>query len=105
MLAHAQESHVFPFDQVGWSPTGLPDAEMAILWGSEADGTAMWAFRLQPGVAIPPHTHSRDYWGLAVQGRWQPGEHKPGPQARCGSYDRCNWISVLYFPFSEAIPT
>jgi quercetin dioxygenase-like cupin family protein len=71
MLAHAQDGEIIPFDNVRWQPAGLPGAEMAMLWGNEADGTAMWAFRLQPGVAIPPHTHSKDYWGVAVQGRWE----------------------------------
>ncbi|KAB0507603.1 hypothetical protein F7R05_28670 [Pseudomonas koreensis] len=70
-LIHAQEGHVSPFDKVRWQNAGLPGAEMGVLWGRKADGTAVWAFRLQPGVAIPPHTHSRDYWGVAVQGRWE----------------------------------
>lgn len=62
--------HVFRFDDVAWQETGLDGAEMAILWGSEEEGDAIWAFRIQPGVAIPPHTHSNDYWGIAVQGNW-----------------------------------
>lgn len=66
----ANESHIYKFDNVAWQPAGIKGAEMAILWGNEANGTAIWAFRLQPGVAIPPHTHTRDYWGLAVQGKW-----------------------------------
>lgn len=69
-LATAQDGDVFRFDQVQWQPAGLKGAEMAVLWGNEAEGTAVWAFRLQPGVAIPSHTHSADYWGVAVQGRW-----------------------------------
>lgn len=69
-LAAAQDGDVFRFDRVQWQPAGLEGAEMAVLWGNEAQGTAVWAFRLQPGVAIPPHTHSKDYWGFAIQGRW-----------------------------------
>lgn len=68
--AVADEQHIFMFDDVDWQPAGLEGAEMAILWGSEEDETAMWAFRLQPGVAIPAHTHSNDYWGFAIQGNW-----------------------------------
>ena len=69
-IAHAGEDHIFKFDDVDWQPAGLEGAEMAILWGSEEDNDAIWAFRLQPGVYIPPHTHSNDYWGFAIQGNW-----------------------------------
>lgn len=69
-LAQASDGHVFKLDQVQWQPAGLKGAEMAVLWGKESEGTAVWAFRLQPGVAIPAHTHSKDYWGFAVQGKW-----------------------------------
>lgn len=62
--------HVFKFDDVAWQETGLDGAEMAVLWGREEDGNAIWAFRIQPGVGIPPHMHTNDYWGIAVQGRW-----------------------------------
>ncbi len=69
-FAHAQAEHVFKLDQVKWQPAGIPGAEMAMLWGNDSQGTAVWAFRLQPGVAIPAHTHSKDYWGFAIQGKW-----------------------------------
>jgi hypothetical protein len=69
-FSHAHDQHIFKFDQVKWTPAGLDGAEMAILWGSESEGNAVWAFRLQPGVAIPAHTHSVDYWGFAIQGKW-----------------------------------
>jgi hypothetical protein len=69
-VAQADDGHVYKFDKVKWMPAGLEGAEMAVLWGSEAEGNAMWAFRLQPGVAIPAHTHSVDYWGFAIQGKW-----------------------------------
>ncbi len=69
-FAQAQDGHVFKLDQVAWQPAGLKGAEMAVLWGDEAKGTAVWAFRLQPGVAIPPHLHTKDYWGFAIQGQW-----------------------------------
>lgn len=68
--ATADDGHIFPFDDVDWQPAGLDGAEMAVLWGNEDEGNAIWAFRLQPGVEIPPHTHTNDYWGIAVQGNW-----------------------------------
>lgn len=61
---------VHHFDQVDWQPAGVKGVDMAILWGKEEDSTAVYAFRIQPGVVIPAHTHSRDYWGVAVQGKW-----------------------------------
>ncbi|MES0870974.1 cupin domain-containing protein [Pseudovibrio sp. SCP19] len=66
----AEEKHIFKFDDVAWQETGLEGAEMAVLWGKEEDGSAVYAFRIQPGVGIPPHTHSNDYWGMAIQGNW-----------------------------------
>lgn len=69
-LSYAQDNHIYQLDHVKWQPSGLKGAEMAILWGDESKGNAVWAFRLQPGVAIPPHIHSKDYWGFAVQGQW-----------------------------------
>lgn len=68
--AQAGDGHIVHFDDVAWQPAGLDGAEMAILWGSEDDSTAIWAFRLQPGVAIPAHIHSNTYRGFAIQGNW-----------------------------------
>lgn len=66
----ADSKHIIEFDDVAWKKTGLEGAEMAILWGKEEDGSAVFAFRIQPGVSIPPHFHKNDYWGIAVQGNW-----------------------------------
>ncbi|KIC12128.1 hypothetical protein RA19_02440 [Leisingera sp. ANG-M1] len=69
-IAQAGEQHIVNFDDVDWQPAGLEGAEMAVLWGSEEESSAIWAFRLQPGVAIPAHTHSGTYRGFAIQGNW-----------------------------------
>lgn len=72
-MTHADESssdHLINFDDVAWQEAGLDGAEMAVLWGREDDNSAIYAFRIQPGVEIPSHTHSNDYWGIAVQGNW-----------------------------------
>ncbi|WP_420546757.1 cupin domain-containing protein [Curvivirga sp.] len=68
--AQAESDHVFKFDDVAWQETGLEGAQMAILWGKEEDNSAVFAFKIQPGVEIPPHLHANDYWGIAVQGNW-----------------------------------
>ncbi len=67
-IAQAEEVH--KFDQVDWKPAGIKGIDIAVLWGNEADSSAVYAFRFQPGVVIPAHIHSRDYWGIAVQGKW-----------------------------------
>ncbi len=72
-VVHANETnsnHLINFDDVAWQETGLEGAQMAVLWGSDADNSTIYAFRIQPGVEIPPHTHRNDYWGVAVQGNW-----------------------------------
>jgi len=61
--------HLINFDDVAWATIG-EGVEEAILWGSEEDNNAVWAFRMQPGVAFPLHSHTQDYHGLAVQGTW-----------------------------------
>lgn len=66
----AQAGEVVKFDQLNWQSAGLKGVDMTVLWGKEEDSTAVYAFRIQPGVVIPAHTHSRDYWGVAVQGKW-----------------------------------
>ncbi len=68
--AGENDDHVIKFDDVDWQETGLDGAEVAVLWGSEEGGDAIYAFRIQPGVELPLHTHSNDYWGIAVQGNW-----------------------------------
>jgi anti-sigma factor ChrR (cupin superfamily) len=70
VAADADVGPVNMFGEIAWQQTGLDGAEMAILWGSEETGHAVWAFRIQPGVEIPPHTHGHDYRGIAVQGEW-----------------------------------
>ncbi len=64
-------SHVIKFDDVAWQNTGLEGVEMSILWGDEKDTSAIYAFRIQPGVTIPAHTHANDYRGIAIQGNWE----------------------------------
>jgi len=70
-IASADDSqgHVIKYDDLAWQVAG-DGAEAAILWGSEEDGNAVWAFRMQPGTEFPLHAHTEDYHGLAIQGNW-----------------------------------
>ena len=68
--------YITKFDDVAWQNAGLEGVEMSVLWGDEANGSAVYAFRIQPGVAIPAHLHSNDYWGIAVQGNWEHTDHR-----------------------------
>ena len=67
--AEENSEHITMYDNVAWQPAG-EGAEAAILWGSEEDNDAVWAFRMQPGTAFPLHAHTHDYNGLAIQGNW-----------------------------------
>lgn len=67
--AEGNSGHVTKYDDLAWQPAG-EGAEATILWGSEEDGSAVWAFRMQPGVEFPLHAHTNDYNGLAIQGNW-----------------------------------
>lgn len=57
------------FDDVAWVQIA-DGVEEAVLWGSEEENNAVWAFRMQPGVGFPLHAHMHDYHGLAIQGTW-----------------------------------
>lgn len=67
--ADENSGHLTNFDNVAWKTVG-EGVEEAILWGSEEENNAIWAFRMQPGVEFPLHAHTHDYHGLAVQGTW-----------------------------------
>jgi len=61
------ETHVALKD-VEWVDA-LPGVQLALAWGDDATGAA-WLFKMDPGVALPMHTHTNDYWGLSIQGNW-----------------------------------
>ncbi|MGB3277696.1 MAG: hypothetical protein WBA92_00750 [Pseudorhodobacter sp.] len=67
--AEESSEHFTNYDNLAWEQVA-EGAEAAILWGSEEDNDAVWAFRMQPGVAFPLHAHTHDYNGLAIQGNW-----------------------------------
>ncbi len=54
---------------VKWEDAPLPGVQFAIAWGEDATGAA-WLFKIDPGVALPMHTHTSDYWGLTISGTW-----------------------------------
>ncbi|PXW67565.1 hypothetical protein C7964_106140 [Loktanella sp. PT4BL] len=56
-------------ENVAWEDAPLPGVQLALAWGEDATG-ATWLFKMEPGVALPMHTHSSDYWGLTIQGNW-----------------------------------
>jgi anti-sigma factor ChrR (cupin superfamily) len=62
------ESHV-SLDAVEWVDAPIPGVQLALAWGDDATG-ARWLFKMDPGVALPMHTHTHDYWGLSIQGTW-----------------------------------
>jgi quercetin dioxygenase-like cupin family protein len=59
----------FLYADVEWSFAPMPGFALGQVWGDAEDGKA-WLFRLDPGVTLPMHWHSHDYWGMAIQGQW-----------------------------------
>lgn len=71
--AHAEdhghaETH-FALANVEWVDAPIPGVQLALAWGDDATGAA-WLIRMEPGVALPMHTHTHDYWGLSIAGTW-----------------------------------
>ena len=62
------EHHV-AFENVEWFDGPAPGVQLAHLWGDDETG-ARYFFKLEPGVAVPMHVHTHDYWGMTIQGNW-----------------------------------
>jgi len=62
------DTHV-ALDAVAWEDAPLPGVQLALVWGDDATG-ARWLIKMDPGVALPMHTHTHDYWGLSISGTW-----------------------------------
>lgn len=62
------ENHV-ALENVEWVDAPIPGVQLALAWGDDATG-ARWLIKMNPGVALPMHTHTHDYWGLSIQGTW-----------------------------------
>jgi len=62
------EQHV-ALENVEWVDAPIPGVQLALAWGDDATG-ARWLIKMDPGVALPMHTHTHDYWGLSIQGNW-----------------------------------
>ncbi|MCR9158502.1 MAG: cupin domain-containing protein [Rhodobacteraceae bacterium] len=62
------EHHV-ALENVEWFDAPIPGVQLAHLWGDDETG-ARWFFKMEPGVAIPMHVHTHDYWGMTIQGNW-----------------------------------
>lgn len=52
-----------------WIDAPIPGVQLAHAWGDDATGAA-WLIKMDPGVALPMHMHTHDYWGLSIQGTW-----------------------------------
>ncbi|MFK7941477.1 MAG: cupin domain-containing protein [Paracoccaceae bacterium] len=76
VVAHAafateqdNKEHHVALENVEWVDAPIPGVQLAHVWGDAATGAA-WLLKLDPGVALPRHTHTHDYWGLSIQGTW-----------------------------------
>ena len=66
---HGHTQHHFVLENVEWVDAPIPGVQLALAWGDDATGAA-WLFKMDPGVALPMHTHTHDYWGLSISGAW-----------------------------------
>lgn len=66
---HGHEGTHVALENVEWFDAPLPGVQLALAWGDDATGAA-WFFKMDPGVALPMHTHTHDYWGLTIAGTW-----------------------------------
>jgi quercetin dioxygenase-like cupin family protein len=62
------EAHV-ALNNVEWVDAPIPGVQLALAWGDDANG-ATWLLKMDPGVVLPMHTHTHDYWGLSIAGTW-----------------------------------
>lgn len=62
------DTHV-ALEDVAWMDAPIPGVQLALAWGDDATGAA-WLIRMEPGAALPMHTHTHDYWGLSIAGNW-----------------------------------
>ena len=67
--SHGHTDHHVALENVEWFDAPIPGVQLAHLWGDDETG-ARWFFKMGPGVALPMHTHTHDYWGMTIQGNW-----------------------------------
>ncbi len=67
--SHGHSAPHVALDAVKWVDAPIPGVQLALAWGDDETGAA-WLIRMDPGVALPMHTHTHDYWGLSIAGTW-----------------------------------
>ncbi|WP_439122341.1 cupin domain-containing protein [Marivita sp.] len=67
--SHSHGGAHVSLDTVEWVDAPIPGVQLALAWGNDATGAA-WLIKMGPGVALPMHIHTHDYWGLSIQGNW-----------------------------------
>lgn len=67
--SHGHAENNVPLQDVEWVDAPIPGVQLALAWGDDATGAA-WLIKMDPGVALPMHTHTHDYWGLSIAGTW-----------------------------------
>ena len=63
------EEHV-ALGEVEWVDAPIPGVQLAYMYGDDATTGARWLIKMDPGVALPMHTHTSDYWGMTIVGNW-----------------------------------
>lgn len=87
--AHAaSDGHEAPhvaLENADWFDAPIPGVQLALAWGEDATGAA-WLIRFEPGVELPMHIHTHDYWGLTIEGNWVH-IHEDGSETPTGPGD------------------
>jgi len=67
--SHAHGETRTALGAVEWFDAPIPGVQLAQVWGDDATG-ARWLIKMDPGVELPMHIHTHDYWGMTIQGNW-----------------------------------
>ena len=65
----AQEHLSRSFDDLVWVKGG-PGLHFALLWGDWTKGNYGMVVKIEAGHAAPKHSHTSDYHGVTIQGKW-----------------------------------
>ena len=67
--ANAQKHTSRTLDDIKWV-NGGPGIDFGLLWGDWTKGDYGMIVKIKAGAAAPKHSHTSDYHGVTIQGKW-----------------------------------
>lgn len=67
--AAAEQHSSRSLDNLSWE-SGGPGLDFALVWGDWTQGGYGMIVRIRAGHAAPRHSHTHDYHGVTIQGKW-----------------------------------